>query len=208
MLLERSLSELQDNIVKIQLAFAEETPLPEDLQILHRSETGRLQQLILRMNLGQRRIKIALGYAYRRLREHLQGLHHLVDGDGTGYEQQRESHDKHHHAVFHNLMGQRQGHAVFGEIEEQNHGHKKYGCRNGHDSETQSCGKRLLVCQVVVVFKIRFLYQSKTFFTCSSQYTTFQRSGKPCIAFTERGNEPDCSEHKNRTFLPNHQDFA
>lgn len=48
MLLERSLSELQDNIVKIQLAFAEETPLPQDLQILHRSETGRLQQLILR----------------------------------------------------------------------------------------------------------------------------------------------------------------
>ena len=48
MLLERSLSELQDNIVKIQLAFAEETKLPEDLQILHRSETGRLQQLILR----------------------------------------------------------------------------------------------------------------------------------------------------------------
>ena len=48
MLLERSLSELQDNIVKIQLAFAEETELPEDLQILHRSETGRLQQLILR----------------------------------------------------------------------------------------------------------------------------------------------------------------
>ena len=48
MLLERSLSELQDNIVKIQLAFAGETELPEDLQILHRSETGRLQQLILR----------------------------------------------------------------------------------------------------------------------------------------------------------------
>ena len=48
MLLERSLSELQDNIVKIQLAFAEETPLPQDLQILHHSETGRLQQLILR----------------------------------------------------------------------------------------------------------------------------------------------------------------
>ena len=48
MLLERSLSELQENIVKIQLAFAEETKLPEDLQILHRSETGRLQQLILR----------------------------------------------------------------------------------------------------------------------------------------------------------------
>ena len=48
MLLERSLSELQDNVVKIQLAFAQETALPADLEILHRSETGRLQQLILR----------------------------------------------------------------------------------------------------------------------------------------------------------------
>ena len=48
MLLERSLSELQDNIVKIQLAFDGPAALPEDLQILHRSETGRLQQLILR----------------------------------------------------------------------------------------------------------------------------------------------------------------
>ena len=48
MLLERSLSELQDNIVKIQLAYPEERSLPEDLQILHKSEAGRVQQLILR----------------------------------------------------------------------------------------------------------------------------------------------------------------
>ncbi|MBO5496790.1 MAG: ABC transporter ATP-binding protein [Oscillospiraceae bacterium] len=48
MLLERSLSELQDNVVKIQLAYADGGELPEGLEILHRSATGRLQQLILR----------------------------------------------------------------------------------------------------------------------------------------------------------------
>ena len=48
MLVERSLSELQDNIVKIQLAFADGGKLPEGLEILHCSSTGRLQQLILR----------------------------------------------------------------------------------------------------------------------------------------------------------------
>ena len=48
MLVERSLSELQDNIVKIQLAFADGGKLPEGLEILHSSSTGRLQQLILR----------------------------------------------------------------------------------------------------------------------------------------------------------------
>ena len=48
MLVERSLSALQDNSVKIQLAFADGGKLPEGLEILHRSSTGRLQQLILR----------------------------------------------------------------------------------------------------------------------------------------------------------------
>ena len=48
MLLERSLSELQENLVKIQLALPEGTELPGDLQILHESRTGRLRQLILR----------------------------------------------------------------------------------------------------------------------------------------------------------------
>ena len=48
MLLERSLSRLQDNMVKVQLALADGAELPEGLDILHRSATGRLQQLILR----------------------------------------------------------------------------------------------------------------------------------------------------------------
>ena len=48
MLLERGLSELQENIVKIQLALPDGGELPRGLEILHRSATGRLQQLILR----------------------------------------------------------------------------------------------------------------------------------------------------------------
>ena len=48
MLTERSLSELQDNIVKIQLALADGGELPSDLNILHESRTGRVHQLILR----------------------------------------------------------------------------------------------------------------------------------------------------------------
>ena len=48
MLLERSLSELQENLVKIQLALPEDRELPEGLEILHENRTGRLRQLILR----------------------------------------------------------------------------------------------------------------------------------------------------------------
>ena len=48
MLVERSLDQLQENIVKLQLAFADGGKLPEGLEILHQSSTGRLQQLILR----------------------------------------------------------------------------------------------------------------------------------------------------------------
>ena len=48
MLLERGLTELQENIVKIQLALPDGKELPEDLEILHSSSTGRLRQLILR----------------------------------------------------------------------------------------------------------------------------------------------------------------
>ena len=51
-LLERSLSELQDNVVKLQIAFA--TPdlpeLPADLDVLHQSSLGRVHTLILRGN--------------------------------------------------------------------------------------------------------------------------------------------------------------
>ena len=48
MLVERSLSELQENIVKVQIALNDGTALPEGLEILHESRTGRLRQLILR----------------------------------------------------------------------------------------------------------------------------------------------------------------
>lgn len=48
MLVERSLSELQENLVKVQLAYGEGGALPEGLTILHENRTGRLQQLILR----------------------------------------------------------------------------------------------------------------------------------------------------------------
>lgn len=48
MMTERSLSDLQDNIVKVQLALPDGGKLPDGLEILHASATGRLQQLILR----------------------------------------------------------------------------------------------------------------------------------------------------------------
>ena len=48
MMTERSLSDLQDNIVKVQLALPDGGKLPEGLEVLHASATGRLQQLILR----------------------------------------------------------------------------------------------------------------------------------------------------------------
>ena len=48
LLLERSLSELQENIAKVQLALPDGSVLPEGLNILHQSSTGRLQTLIIR----------------------------------------------------------------------------------------------------------------------------------------------------------------
>ena len=48
LLLERSLSQLQDNMVKIQLALPDGKELPEGLELVHSSSTGRLKQLILR----------------------------------------------------------------------------------------------------------------------------------------------------------------
>ncbi len=46
MLLERSLSELQENIVKVQVAF--DARRPADLDILHSTQSGRLETLIVR----------------------------------------------------------------------------------------------------------------------------------------------------------------
>ena len=50
MLLERSLSDLQENIVKVQLVT--DRPIPPELNVLHKSMTGRIQTLIVR---GDRR---------------------------------------------------------------------------------------------------------------------------------------------------------
>ena len=59
MLVERGLSELQENIIKIQLAFADGGKLPEGLEILHSSSTGRLQQLILRGSVEELTAKLS-----------------------------------------------------------------------------------------------------------------------------------------------------
>jgi ABC-2 type transport system ATP-binding protein len=48
LLLERSLSDLQDNVAKIQLVLPEGASLPADLNILHESSAGRLRTLIVR----------------------------------------------------------------------------------------------------------------------------------------------------------------
>ena len=51
-LLERSLSDLQDNLVKLQVVFptAEKPELPADLEVLHESNLGRVYTLIVRGN--------------------------------------------------------------------------------------------------------------------------------------------------------------
>jgi len=46
MMLERSLSALQENMVKIQLVM--EQPLPQQLQVVHQSSIGRVQTVIAR----------------------------------------------------------------------------------------------------------------------------------------------------------------
>lgn len=48
MLLERSLSDLQENMVKIQAVFREGQAIPPELDVVHTSSTGRLQQLVIR----------------------------------------------------------------------------------------------------------------------------------------------------------------
>ena len=59
MLLERPLAELQENMVKIQLALPDGQELPGDLEILHETRTGRLRQLILRGNAEELTAKLA-----------------------------------------------------------------------------------------------------------------------------------------------------
>ena len=52
-LLERSLEELQGNVVKVQLALPDGAELPEGLNILHSSGSGRLKTLIIRGNASE-----------------------------------------------------------------------------------------------------------------------------------------------------------
>ena len=48
MLIERSLSKLQGNMTKVQLALPEGAVLPGELDIIHETQTGRLKTLIIR----------------------------------------------------------------------------------------------------------------------------------------------------------------
>ncbi|MCD8100828.1 MAG: ABC transporter ATP-binding protein [Oscillospiraceae bacterium] len=48
MLLERSLAELQDNIVKVQVALPDGAALPQGLDVVNDSSTGRLHTVIIR----------------------------------------------------------------------------------------------------------------------------------------------------------------
>ncbi len=58
-LVERSLSELQDNMVKVQLVLPEGAPLPEGLNILHESRVGQVRTLILRGRAEEISAKVA-----------------------------------------------------------------------------------------------------------------------------------------------------
>ena len=84
----------------------------------------------------------------------------MVDGPSTKYEQRYQTYNKYDSAVFHDLMCQRKRHTVTCKVEEQSHSHQEDGCCNTHDSETESCSKRLLIREVVLIFKVRFLYHA------------------------------------------------
>ena len=60
-LLERSLTDLQDNIIKLQLAFQEPglPPLPEGMNVLHTSQIGRVYTLIVRGDPAQIKERMA-----------------------------------------------------------------------------------------------------------------------------------------------------
>ena len=52
-LLERSLAQLQDNMVKLQVVFRDGGEVPADLPVLHASRVGRVHTLIMRMSAGE-----------------------------------------------------------------------------------------------------------------------------------------------------------
>ena len=59
-LLERSLAQLQDNMVKMQVAFRDGQEVPADLPVLHVSRVGRIHTLIMRMNAQEAAARLAV----------------------------------------------------------------------------------------------------------------------------------------------------
>ncbi len=59
-LLERSLAQLQDNMVKLQVVFKDGGGVPEDLTVLHASHVGRIHTLIMRMNAEEATNRLAV----------------------------------------------------------------------------------------------------------------------------------------------------
>ena len=59
-LLERSLAQLQDNMVKLQVVFQDGVgEVPADLPVLHASKIGRIHTLIMRMNAQEATARVA-----------------------------------------------------------------------------------------------------------------------------------------------------
>ena len=59
-LLERSLAQLQDNMVKLQVVFPDGvTEVPAELPVLHASKVGRIHTLIMRMNAEEATAKLS-----------------------------------------------------------------------------------------------------------------------------------------------------
>ena len=58
-LLERSLAQLQDNMVKMQVVFRDGQEVPADLPVLHVSRVGRIHTLIMRMNAQEATARVA-----------------------------------------------------------------------------------------------------------------------------------------------------
>ena len=59
-LLERSVAQLQDNMVKMQVVFRDGQEVPADLPVLHVSRVGRIHTLIMRMNAQEAAARLAV----------------------------------------------------------------------------------------------------------------------------------------------------
>ena len=57
--LERSLAQLQDNMVKLQVVFQDGGEVPQELPVLHASKVGRIHTLIMRMSAEEAQTRVA-----------------------------------------------------------------------------------------------------------------------------------------------------